>query len=405
MADDTVDEVFRSVKIIDADSHITEPRDLWSSRVSSKMAERVPVLKTVDGHSGWYVDGEPWSSLGGNVIGPGHRREPGTRTLQPYEAIDPGAWSVPDRLELLDEQGIWGQVLYPNGIGFSSNHIFALEDVEQRTLILQIYNDWMMDVQEESNDRLYPQTVLPVWDMDLTIKEMNRLLDRGARGFTLSDKPELLGLPELPEPYWNPMWDLFNESGVAVNFHIGSGMTKEQHEAVRREKHAVHPSSWAYYSKNYPMRRYVVSTSQSSFSNMRIIANLCVSDLFDRFPKLKIVSAESGIGWVPFLLEELDYVFDDIVVSEKEKTYAKRRPVDYYYDHIWTMFFFERSAPERMLDVIGVDHVMVMTDIPHPACVYPGAVARFKQVLAKQPPDIIRKVLQDNAASLYKIPV
>jgi uncharacterized protein len=412
MPEDSVRELIDTLKIADTDSHFTEPPDLWSSRVAGKMAGRMPVMKTVDGVSSWYVDDELWASVGGNVIGHGGTRIPGARQLQPFDAIDPAAWSVRQRLELLDKEGIWAQVLYPNGIGFASNHVFAIEDPVQRTTVLQAYNDWMADVQEESAGRLFPQGLLPVWDMDLTVREMTRLLERGMRGFTLSDKPELLDLPELPEPYFDPMWDIFNESGAAVNFHIGSGNSRAQVESARNSdlrpelrKNQRYPNAWSHFVQNYPQRRYLVNTSQSSFSNIRIIANLCVSNIFDRFPKLKVVSVESGIGWVPFLLEELDYCFDDIVTSPEELAYAKRRPAEYFHDHIYTTFWFEKSAPERLLDLIGPEHVMVETDIPHPSCVYPGAKEHFTRVLAGQTPETIANVLQDNAARLYRIPL
>jgi hypothetical protein len=129
---------------------------------------------------------------------------------------------VPDRLRLLDELGIYAQIIYPNGIGFSSNHVFAIKDEQQRRTVLQVYNDFLVDLQAESGGRLLPQALLPIWDMNFAIREMTRLLDQGIRGFTLSDKPELLGLPELPQPYFAPLWELFNESGAAANFHIGA---------------------------------------------------------------------------------------------------------------------------------------------------------------------------------------
>jgi len=69
--------------------------------------------------------------------------------------------------------------------------------------------------------------------MDLTVKEMTRLVDKGMRGFTLSDKPELIGLPELPESYFDPMWELFNDTGLVANFHIGAGARREDLEAMR----------------------------------------------------------------------------------------------------------------------------------------------------------------------------
>ena len=133
----------------------------------------------------------------------------------------------------MDDQGVEAAILFPNGIGFASNHVFAIDDEAQRTAVLQTYNDFYLDLQHESDDRLLGQGLLPIWDMDLTVKEMTRLLDAGMRGFTLSDKPEMLGLPELHEPYFEPMWDLFNESGAVPSFHIGSGARKEEMEALR----------------------------------------------------------------------------------------------------------------------------------------------------------------------------
>ena len=77
--------------------------------------------------------------------------------VQPFEAIDRAAWAVEERLALLDEIGICAQILYPNGIGFSSNHVFAIEDEAQRLLVLQTYNDFLVETQQASGGRLLPQ--------------------------------------------------------------------------------------------------------------------------------------------------------------------------------------------------------------------------------------------------------
>jgi predicted TIM-barrel fold metal-dependent hydrolase len=397
--------------IIDCDAHFTEPPDLWLSRTPKSMHDRVPVQRTVDGRTAWYLDGEVWASVGGNTIGVGRKKVLGTHVLDPFEAIDPVAWSVPDRVALLDELGIRAQVVYPNGVGFASNHIFAIEDTDQRRNILSTYNDFLADVQEESNGRLFPQAMLPIWDMDFTVTEMTRLLDRGIRGFTLSDKPELIGLPELWEDYYAPMWDIFNESGVVANFHIGSGARKEELEAQRAsrlQKTVDAPSSaptvasptWREFG---PQRRLAVYGAQIYMSNVRIICNLLVSNLFDRYPNIKIVSAESGIGWVPFVLEALEYQLDESVTNEDEVTYAKRRPREYFKDHIYVMFWFENSGPLKLIDDIGAENVLVETDVPHPTCLYPAPMDHFKKVMSDLDPYVIRRVLHDNGAALYGI--
>jgi len=405
------------VKIIDCDAHWTEPQDLWSARVPEAWRDRVPYQKTVDGLTAWYLDGKVWASTGGNTITHERQKVRGSHMVQPFSAIDTSAWAVKERLGIMDDMGIHAQILYPNGIGFASNHLFAIEDPEQRQMILSLYNDHLVEVQHASNDRLFPQAVLPIWDMDLTIKEMTRLIDQGIRGFTLSDKPEMLGLPELPEPYFDPMWDLFNESGAVANFHIGAGQRREEMEALRASTSiearqakqaapttipAVAAPTWRSFG---PQRKLAVHAAQMYMSNVRIIVNLCNSNLFDRYPKLKIVSAESGIGWIPFILEAMEFQYDEMVTNPEEVALAKRRPAEYFRDHIFVMFWFEEIGAAKLLHDVGVNNVMVETDLPHPTCLYPGPLEHFTRVMKGLDEHAVRRILQDNAAELYRIDV
>lgn len=409
--------------IVDCDAHLTEPSDLWSSRVAASQRHLVPVQKTVDGITAWYFGDEIWASIGGNTIGRGHTKHLGTHMVQPFEEVDRSAWSVRERLELLDESGIWAQVLYPNGIGFSSNHVFAIADEAQRHLVLQTYNDFLVDTQQESEGRLYPQALLPFWDMDLTVAEMNRMLDNGITGFTVSDKPEMIGLPELPEPFFDPMWDLFNESGAVANFHIGSGGRREDFEKVRSSTRPATaprelppqkagglippagfpaPLVWRSFG---PQRAFAALASQMYMSNVRIVVNMCMSDLFDRYPNVKVVSAESGIGWIPFILEAMEFQLDEMVSVPDEVSFQKRRPTEYFRDHLFVMFWFEQSAPEKLINDIGINNVLVETDIPHPTCLFPNPKSHFSRVLGHLEPSTRRRVLQDNAAELYGVPI
>jgi predicted TIM-barrel fold metal-dependent hydrolase len=379
------------------------------------MREQVPVLRTIDGFTGWHLNGELWAGCGGNTIELGREKVRGLFTLQPFDRVDPSSWLPEERLKLMDEMGIHAQIVYPNGIGFTSNHIFAIDDPKQRIAILRMYNDFLVDVQESSNERLFPQAILPIWDMQLTVEEMERLLAKNIRGFTLSDRPELLGLPELPEPYFDPMWDLFNVSRAVANFHIGSGNRREDRaasmEARRRLQRgeklsqpstppAVAPKAW---SSLGVQRRVSVEAAQNYVSNVRIIVNLCMSNLFDRFPNLKIVSAESGIGWVPFLMEALEYQFDEMVVGSNEVTATERRPSEYFKDHLYVMFWFEKHAPSKFLEAVGINNVLVETDVPHPTCLFPNPREHFANVLANVSPQARQRILQDNAAELYRI--
>jgi predicted TIM-barrel fold metal-dependent hydrolase len=128
-----------------------------------------------------------------------------------------------------------------------------------------------------------------------------------------------------------------------------------------------------------------------------------MSNLFDRFPNLKIVSAESGIGWVPFILESMEFQFDEMVTEPEEVGHTKRRPADYFRDHIYVMFWFEKVGAQKLIADVGVKNVLVETDIPHPTCLYPNPKAHFLRVLDGLDDNSKRRVLQDNAAELYGI--
>jgi predicted TIM-barrel fold metal-dependent hydrolase len=397
--------ILGDLRIIDGDAHFTEPPDLWTSRVPAAYRGRVPVQKTRDGLTAWYLDDELWASIGGNVLRADHEKVHGEHIVQPFEAVDRAAWDARARVALMDDVGVYAQILYPNAIGFASNHVFAIEDLDLRRVVLQTYNDFCVEIQEESGGRLLPQALLPIWDMDLTIAEMTRLREQHITGFTLTDKPEIIGLPELPDPYFAPLWEFADQTRTVLNFHIGSGNRREAPKGhqLRRSSDTNEVYAQHYWKSFGPQRRLAIISTQVYMSNVRVIVNLCMGDLFDRYPNVRIVSAESGIGWVPFILETMDYMVDENITDPDEVALQQRRPSEYFRDHIYVTFWFERSAPMKLLDEVGVENVMVETDVPHPTCLYPGAREHFARVLAGVDPYVRRRVLQDNAAELYGI--
>jgi uncharacterized protein len=396
--------------LVDCDSHFTEPPDLWSSRAPQSMQDRMPTMRTEGGVSFWFYEGKPLSSVGGNTFQKDKGKQLGLQTVQPFEQVDEACYRVPARLAVLDKMGVESQILFPNAMGFASNTMFGIRDVEQRSLIQHIYNDYLVDIQHDSGNRLFPQAVLPVWDMDLTVKEMSRLRDQGITGFTLSDKPHTVGLPGLDSEYFAPMWASANEMGAVFNFHIGSGFgltgsdDPVMQEIVRTGNPVGVPNPDIYWDTLGPQRRLAVLATQFYMSNARIIVNLCMSNIFDKYSNVKINSAESGIGWVPFILEAMEYQLDEMVTNADEVNFAKRRPTEYFRDHIYVTYWFEKSAPERLIDVIGVNNVVVETDIPHPTCILDNARDRIAASVKGLDPAVQRRVLRDNAIELFKLP-
>jgi len=135
------------------------------------------------------------------------------------------------------------------------------------------------------------------------------------------------------------------------------------------------------------------------FNNGRVLANIIYSGALDRFPKLKFVSVESGIGWVPFMLEALDYQLVEIAEGRR----FDLKPSEYFQRNFYACFWFEQRDIAHTLRRVGIDNSLFETDYPHPTGLYPidNLEGRLSGLTAAER----RKVLSTNAAKLYRIPV
>jgi predicted TIM-barrel fold metal-dependent hydrolase len=129
-----------------------------------------------------------------------------------------------------------------------------------------------------------------------------------------------------------------------------------------------------------------------------IMSNLLISDLFDRFPKLTIVSVESGIGWLPFVLQQLKY-------SSRKRKPRSLTPTEYFRRNMAACFWFENENLAQIIQLVGEDNVMFETDFPHPACLFPDAYDYLRGALADAGPELVNKVVSTNAARVYNIPL
>jgi uncharacterized protein len=93
-----------------------------------------------------------------------------------------------------------------------------------------------------------------------------------------------------------------------------------------------------------------------------------------------------------------------MVTDPTEKSVQSRRPTEYFRSNVYVMSWFEHSAM-KVLDDIGVDNVMLMTDIPHPTCLFPNTREYFAGVTEHLTPEVRRKVVQDNAAGVYGVDI
>jgi predicted TIM-barrel fold metal-dependent hydrolase len=294
----------------------------------------------------------------------------------------------------MDRMGVQAQILYPNILGFGGQAA-AKVDADLRLACTQIYNDATSDMQKESGQRLYPMALLPWWDVKEAVKETERAKVMGMRGININSDPHThLGedgqkLPDLSSQYWDPLWEACQALDMPINFHIG---------ASEQSMDWIGSQGWPLIHRAV---RGALSGSMLFFNNGRVMSNIILSGLLDRFPNLKFVSVESGIGWIPFLLESLDWQLAGMAGNQARK--YQKKPSEYFASNFYGCFWFEREHISETIRRVGVDRCLFETDFPHPTCLFP--VDDLDVRLSGLTEVERAKVLGGNAAKLYNIPL
>lgn len=376
----------RDIRIVDCDTHITEAPDLFTSRAPAGLKNRMPYRRRVDGVDRWCVQDRDFGTFGGNVIDPEGNKLLGRLAFPTLEQGHPAAIETGARLQVMDDMGVYAQVCYHNSGVTQAGSLMSLNDSELAQAILKIYNDAAAERQVVSGQRLFTLAHLPIWDKAALEAEALRALELGLKGFVLPDVPERLGIPSYLDDYWTPFLELCNERGAPINFHLNAG---------------IDPTSLVWQGLAFEQSLSVVATMYS-IGNAATLGNWMVSGRLDRHPKLKIGLIESGMGWVPFALEALEHQFDEMLPSKAHL--LQRRPWEYFADHFWVTYWFERIGPAKLLETLGPDKVLFETDFPHPTSLYPGVQQRVLDTLGDYDHGIRKKVLERNAVALYNLP-
>ena len=231
-------------------------------------------------------------------------------SLSNPDEMHPAAMDPKARLAWMDEQGIQAQVIYPNLLGFAIEPFLAqIDDPELREFCIRAWNDYMGEVQEIGAGRLFPQALVPFWDPELAVREAIRAHEElGMTGLNVPSGADAYGLPLLSHASYDALWEVAQDKDMSINFHVGGG--------------GVNLSTWDMVSES---AHNAALSSLAISANVRCLTNLIFSGVLDRFPRLNFVSVESGVSWIPFLLELCEYQFD-----ENRVTGLELRPSEYF---------------------------------------------------------------------------
>ena len=382
------------IRIIDTDTHVVEPPDLWTSRLSAKWGDHVPHVRWDDaaGEEAWFTGDTRLGAVGAPAMAGWHEHPP----FHPrrWSETDPTSWDATKRVALMDEYGIHAQVLYPNVAVFDAKNIIGMKDPELQLGCIRAYNDFLVDWSSAAPGRQIPVASLPFWDLDLTLAEIDRCAAAGHKGIVFTQDPTAFGLPMLTDRRWDPMWASAQEKGLPVNFHIASGEVDLNGFG--------HPD-------NGKHANYAMMGVSFFMGNAKTISQLICGGICHRFPRLDFVSVESGVGWIPFALEGLDWQWRNCGVGLEHPEYDLL-PSEYFRRQIYGCFWFERDSSLAAIAQVGADNILYETDFPHPTSMSPGpaSVAQrpdeyLRENFSSLPEADLRKILHDNAARLYHL--
>jgi predicted TIM-barrel fold metal-dependent hydrolase len=241
---------------------------------------------------------------------------------------------------------------------------------------VRAYNDWMVDEWcGDSNGRLIPLTLVPLWDVDLAVAEVQRNAARGVNAVCFSELPAKLGLPSVHSGYWDPFFAACADTGTVVNMHIGSSSTTTNTSAD------APPAVQITLSFNYSL----ISLSDYLFSG-----------IFVRYPELKVAYSEGQMGWIPFVLQRADDVWLEHRAWAGVADQIPEPPSAYFHRNVFACFFRDPVGID-MIERVGVDNITFETDYPHTDTTWPHTKEVATEMMRDVPDDIAYKLLRGNA--------
>jgi predicted TIM-barrel fold metal-dependent hydrolase len=394
MADEATGETMLCERyaVADADSHIIEPADLWTSRVNHKWGDLIPHVRFHERRQEdvWYIGDKKLYGVGAFAQA-GWPEFPPSHPKRLADAL-PAAIDPAKRLKYMDEAGVYYQLMYPNILGFHSHVFLSKMPRELATDCVRAYNDWITEFCSADARRLIPMMMLPFWDVEASVKEMRRAYEMGHKGVLFAARYDKAGFPRLIDDHWQPVLGQAQEMGLSMNFHVGFLATDDELAG------AVDQSAKLDFTRE---------SSLVLLGNAHNIAEVIASGVCHRYPELKFVSVENGAGWLPFLGEAMDWQWLNVGAH---KEYPDRLlPSEYLRRQVYGMYWFEKKSVRAVIDELA-DNLMFETDFPHATSLSPGPASEspspkvvMEESLAGISQDIVAKVLQGNATRLYRL--
>jgi predicted TIM-barrel fold metal-dependent hydrolase len=372
--------------LISVDDHLIEPPDLFDGRMPAGLVAGAPhVLEDDRGNQFWRFEGSDYPNIGLNAV-VGRPRQEWSMEPARFEEMRPGCFDIKARIADMDLAGIWASLCFPSLVaGFCGSVFSRAHDKALGLACMRAWNNWHHEVWAGT----YPERIIALqlpWLDDVAIgaEEIRLNAELGFKAVSFPEFPAQLGYPSIFTDHWDPLFAACQETGTVVCLHTGA-------------------SAWAPLPSPDPPFELLPTVFPV---NALLAAGEWVwSGVAVRFPNLKVALSEGGIGWVPMLMDRVDYVLDHSASgSESSSWRSDLRPSEVLGRNFWFCTIDDPSmAP--LLGRIGLDHVMVESDYPHADSTWPDTQQVVHAAFGHLDPDQLRMVAAGNAATLFRHPM
>jgi len=346
------------------DSHFLEPEDLWEKNLPPRLAELTPrSVKDPDGlHETVHVDGQSF-----------RRALPNPKQAEFYAATNrpPGVANIGLRLADLDQEGIWTELVFPS-LGMWNASFRTPELVRE---CMRISNDWAKAEIMDATPRLMPAAQVSVLSVEDAVAELRRCAGMGFRSvFLPSATPK--GVDDWNRESWDPFWSAAEEAGMVLANHIA---TEPADPASTAGPGIVYRGPGG----------AVLNYTETSFSGQRCAMKLVMSGVLDRHPNLKLLVAEGGAAWVPYLTDRMieGYRQHSMMVRPK----LTRSVKEIVHQQVYVSFQHDVTAVGTMRE-FGYTNICWGSDYPHMEGTYGHTQETLHEIFDGAPGEIVHRL-------------
>lgn len=378
-------------RIVSVDDHLIEPPDVFAGRVPKKYEGQAPrVVEDGEGGQRWTFEGELVSNYALNAVA-GRKRDEEWMDPTRYEDMRRGCWDIHARIKDMDINGVWASLNFPSGLtGFCGTRLWSAKDKALGLACMRAWNQW----HHEAWAGPYPERIIPLqlpWLADPAVgaREIEHNAEKGFRAVSFCENPAALGLPSMHSTHWDPMLAACEATETVVCLHVGSS-------GLASTPVTAPDAPWL-----------EIRASLFAVAAMVTAVDWIWSGVLLRYPRLKVAMSEGGLGWVPMLLDRLNYIADH-ALQDKGRTSefwrnAEAKPAELLTRNFWFCTLDDPSTiPLR--HVIGVDRIMIESDYPHSDTTWPDTQRFVQEQFGSLPKEEIEMITHANAELLFRHP-